>query len=435
MSKVRVDTIATHDDSVEFEVAEIALLRDEVNTFNDAIDSINSDINSLDAATVKSSAPTGAAAIPVGTEAQRPGSPTNGQFRYNSDTNQFEGYQNGAWGQVGGGSPLFSVMWWPQRSAIPAGFVAADGQTLSRLTYPNAWAGIVAGNVPTVADATWNSTPTERGKFTSGDGSTTFRLPDYNGKFAGSLGAVFLRGDGALSTGQAGLIQKDQLGPMKYVDNAVNTPTNVYISNGVAGLGATLPRNGPGTVQATPIDAAPDGTRWITNTGNETRPLNVTGCWVIKLFGAVVNVGSADAAQLASDYANLASALQTLDSQIDFTIIYPNGGSAASPANVTTNSRYVTTNPFPGHHVIVDVQIFDATQGVWGNPSWSGFNGNDPIGSRGVHCTQVADNIVVVTGGVYVLGSSQDGNPFTPINVRTSAPCRVRVWKVKGAAL
>jgi hypothetical protein len=42
--------------------------------------------------------------IPKGTTAQRPVSPVDGQMRYNTDTNQFEGYQGGAWGQLGGGA-------------------------------------------------------------------------------------------------------------------------------------------------------------------------------------------------------------------------------------------------------------------------------------------------------------------------------------------
>lgn len=37
--------------------------------------------------------------IPKGVESNRPGSPTNGMIRYNTDTNQFEGYQSGAWRQ------------------------------------------------------------------------------------------------------------------------------------------------------------------------------------------------------------------------------------------------------------------------------------------------------------------------------------------------
>jgi hypothetical protein len=42
--------------------------------------------------------------IPKGTTAQRPAVPVNGQIRYNTDTAQFEGYQGGAWGQLGGGA-------------------------------------------------------------------------------------------------------------------------------------------------------------------------------------------------------------------------------------------------------------------------------------------------------------------------------------------
>lgn len=47
---------------------------------------------------------TGFVLIPKGTTAQRPLVPVNGEIRYNTDINQFEGYANGAWGQLGGGA-------------------------------------------------------------------------------------------------------------------------------------------------------------------------------------------------------------------------------------------------------------------------------------------------------------------------------------------
>ena len=47
---------------------------------------------------------TGFVLISAGTTAERPVSPANGQIRYNTTTSQFEGYQGGAWGQLGGGA-------------------------------------------------------------------------------------------------------------------------------------------------------------------------------------------------------------------------------------------------------------------------------------------------------------------------------------------
>ena len=53
---------------------------------------------------VSQTSSTGSAELPVGTTAQRDASPANGMLRYNSTENEFEGYANGAWGQIGGGS-------------------------------------------------------------------------------------------------------------------------------------------------------------------------------------------------------------------------------------------------------------------------------------------------------------------------------------------
>lgn len=47
---------------------------------------------------------TGQVKLPAGTTGQRSGSPAAGMMRYNSTTGGFEGYQDGAWGQLGGGA-------------------------------------------------------------------------------------------------------------------------------------------------------------------------------------------------------------------------------------------------------------------------------------------------------------------------------------------
>ena len=45
---------------------------------------------------------TGSLVLPVGTVAERPGAPTRGMIRYNSDDTTFEGYDGTAWGSLGG---------------------------------------------------------------------------------------------------------------------------------------------------------------------------------------------------------------------------------------------------------------------------------------------------------------------------------------------
>lgn len=47
---------------------------------------------------------TGGIGVPVGDISQRPASPVEGMFRYNNETDSFEGYAAGAWGAVGGGA-------------------------------------------------------------------------------------------------------------------------------------------------------------------------------------------------------------------------------------------------------------------------------------------------------------------------------------------
>jgi len=42
--------------------------------------------------------------LPDGTTAQRPGTPVAGMIRYNTTLTQFEGYNNSAWGAIGGGA-------------------------------------------------------------------------------------------------------------------------------------------------------------------------------------------------------------------------------------------------------------------------------------------------------------------------------------------
>lgn len=65
-------------------------------------------------------------------------------------------------------------------SSPPSGFLEAAGMLLQRALYPELWAWVQA-NAVVVSDADWLAD--RWGAYSSGDGSTTFRLPDLRGEF------------------------------------------------------------------------------------------------------------------------------------------------------------------------------------------------------------------------------------------------------------
>ena len=84
------------------------------------------------------------------------------------------------------------------RAFIPAFEVVADGQLLNRADYPDLWA--YAQLLTPIADSVWLGDTQQRGKYSTGDGSTTFRVPDRNGVQSGSIKELFARGDGGSSS-------------------------------------------------------------------------------------------------------------------------------------------------------------------------------------------------------------------------------------------
>jgi microcystin-dependent protein len=78
-----------------------------------------------------------------------------------------------------GAVPTGAIMSFPA-TAAPTGWLKANGALLSRTTYAALWAFAQAsGNL--ITDAAW--TTDRPGSFSTGDGSTTFRIPDLRGLF------------------------------------------------------------------------------------------------------------------------------------------------------------------------------------------------------------------------------------------------------------
>lgn len=166
--------------------------------------------------------------------------------------------------------------------------------------FPDAWAEAQARHL-VISDTEWLANPLKRICFSSGDGSTTFRLPDKNGKSSGSVGAPVGRGDGYLSSGVPGTIQMDAIRahthgvPARWNAAAGNSDTTrLEMANVASG--------GPSNVASASFGA------------EETRMLNFTGVWVIKLAGSALNQGQINALELASQITLLTSRITTLES-------------------------------------------------------------------------------------------------------------------------
>ncbi len=99
--------------------------------------------------------------LPVGTTAQRPTGAT-GDIRFNSTLSKVETYTGSVWESVGG-VPAGSVTCFAH-SSVPSGWLECNGANVSRSTYATLFAAI---------GTTWGT----------GDGSSTFGLPDCRGEW------------------------------------------------------------------------------------------------------------------------------------------------------------------------------------------------------------------------------------------------------------
>ncbi|ELQ6171696.1 tail fiber protein [Cronobacter dublinensis] len=189
------------------------------------------------------------------------------------------------------------------RNYIPSYEVFADGQLLSRADWPDLWA--YAQMIGVIADSAWVSDVTQRSKYSGGDGSTTFRVPDLNGTqkngvngFTGPNSILGLYGRGDSGAGSAGAVQ----------EGGVPNIAGAYNIRNLAGGG----RNTWGHNGAFFYDQDPKGTQLanIAQAGDssipeimrfdasrssalykpiaEVRPNSFINVWVIRASGAFV---------------------------------------------------------------------------------------------------------------------------------------------------
>ena len=147
-------------------------------------------------------------------------------------------------------------------SYLPAGWVRGNGAVLSRAAYPDLAAHALASGA-IVSDAAWQAGDT--GKYSDGDGSTTFRVPLLGGEFLRALD----EGRGVDPARTIGSMQADEFEQHHHFWNAYNG----------TGTGSGVPvvsgnRTPTLSYRTDQLEAEPGGT--------ETRPRNIAYPFIIK---------------------------------------------------------------------------------------------------------------------------------------------------------
>lgn len=207
------------------------------------------------------------------------------------------------------------TIWHDHRSYIPAGFVASDGQLLSRDN--PLYKLVAAGRVPVCTEVEWWADPKKRGCYTTGTDNTNFRIPDRNGVQTGSYAAPVLRGDAAITapgTTQANAAP-DIIGNVAagsagtYAQFFLNNSNGAFVTSndffpaasGEAIGAGTKPADG-GTSRRNTLTfkASYSNSTYGRDSTTEVRMNAVAGCYIICFAGKVDNENLLDALTLAT---------------------------------------------------------------------------------------------------------------------------------------
>lgn len=168
--------------------------------------------------------------------------------------------------------------------------VVSDGQLLNRADWPELWA--YAQMLSPISDDEWLADKFKRGRYSTGNGTTTFRVPDRNGVQSGSLAALYARGDGAgngTAASAADGMVFDSAAPNIYGDIG---GVIAYGQTGAIVRGqeetplATQPVTGNGVLRVS-LDASKVSPVYG-RSNSEIMGRNFVGVWVIRASGGFV---------------------------------------------------------------------------------------------------------------------------------------------------
>lgn len=200
------------------------------------------------------------------------------------------------------------------RAKLPAGYIAANGQLASRTDPSTAdlWAAVNAGILVSAAsDAAWQNSGVpgaewnNRGMYSPGDGSTTFRIPDLNsqwndpaqrwtpqGLFLRSSGRLFGNGVGNIIENAAPNITGGVSTAGAGAFNPGNGVGTALFSGAAAPYGAITPSSATAASNTLTLDASKSNAAYGRFATNEIRPNAALGIWIIRASGSFIAAGT-----------------------------------------------------------------------------------------------------------------------------------------------
>lgn len=317
---------------------------------------------------------------------------------------------DGSFGDVGG-LPVGSLIpWHMSEASLPSGHIPANGQLIDRAVFPQLWTLVSA---VAVTDAQWLADDSLQSRFSAGDGSTNFRMPDINGKRAGgTMPAMFLRGYGRGSNGYPGNAQRDQFQGHRF--NYTSPVAGPY--GGGSGSNSSI------LSSQTTGDPVSDGTNGTPRVGGETRPTNVAVIWCFIGGTVAINPGAVDITATAAQVTAQASQIQNLQASAPKKWV---SDWRTFAANVTSNFSHnlgvmptgiwwqgrlkIATHGYSAGHIISIPTQADPTQGA-GFTAWN-IDKTDTL--------SIQTNSNANLGMVHVAGTgAQVQMPWSSIEIR-----------------
>lgn len=295
--------------------------------------------------------------------------------------------------------------------------VVSDGQLLNRADWPELWA--YAQMISPIEDADWLADPANRGKYSLGDGETTFRVPDRNGVQQYSVKSLYGRGDGGNSDKNGKVFESAAPNIFGRVagysassyaqifsdnaDGAFKTNNDLFPGSVGDAIQATGAIAMSGRFNTLEIDASRSSKIYGRST-DEIMGRNFVGVWVIRASGGFVAANTSWSV-INGDATDPASGVTTY------------GGAVRSVYKIAGAEAYTS-------------QL--RTKVLFGTDSYSVLEMKDPEGMREVMSVSSTGSVTVPGQGGFYVDNTDEPNAIEIFNITPSNAANTYVNIITG---